>query len=144
MQEMKEMTVRSLGWEDPLMKGMATHPSILGWRIPWTEEPGGYSSQVSNSQTWPKWLSTHSCYSPWFLSLAQSSLQNSCLVHPPSYSALPPRMSNRHLNVFKTESGEGWMCVSVCAECQGVGTRYSSHVSFLLARNVVANTFRAK
>ena len=30
------------GWEDPLEKGMATHSSILAWRIPWTEEPGGY------------------------------------------------------------------------------------------------------
>ena len=31
------------GWEDPLEKGMATHSSILAWRIPWTEEPGKYS-----------------------------------------------------------------------------------------------------
>ena len=35
------MHVRSLGWEDPLEKEMATHFSILAWRIPWTEEPGG-------------------------------------------------------------------------------------------------------
>ena len=40
-----EMGVRSLGWEDPLAKGMATHSSILAWRIPWSEEPGGYSPQ---------------------------------------------------------------------------------------------------
>ena len=33
--------VRSLGWEDSLEEGMATHSSILAWRIPWTEEPGG-------------------------------------------------------------------------------------------------------
>ena len=33
--------VRSLGWEDPLEKEMATHSSTLAWRIPWTEEPGG-------------------------------------------------------------------------------------------------------
>ena len=33
--------VRSLGWEDPLEKEMATHSSILAWKIPWTEEPGG-------------------------------------------------------------------------------------------------------
>jgi len=38
-----ETQVQSLGWEDPLEKGMATHCSILAWRIPWTEEPGGYS-----------------------------------------------------------------------------------------------------
>ena len=41
---MQETQVRSLGWEDPLEKGMATHPSILAWRIPWTEEPGGLQS----------------------------------------------------------------------------------------------------
>ena len=38
---MWETWVRSLGWEDPLEEGMATHSSILAWRIPWTEEPGG-------------------------------------------------------------------------------------------------------
>ena len=37
--------VRSLGWEDPLEKGMATHSRILAWRIPWTEEPGTYGQQ---------------------------------------------------------------------------------------------------
>ena len=36
--------VRFLGWEDPLEKGMATHSSIVAWRIPWTEEPGGLQS----------------------------------------------------------------------------------------------------
>ena len=40
---MWETWVRSLGQEDPLEKEMATHSSILAWRIPWTEEPGGYS-----------------------------------------------------------------------------------------------------
>ena len=38
---MQETQFQSLGWEDPLEKGMATHSSILAWRIPWTEEPGG-------------------------------------------------------------------------------------------------------
>ena len=37
---MQETQVRSLGWEDPLEKEMATHSSILAWKIPWTEEPG--------------------------------------------------------------------------------------------------------
>ena len=37
----QETLVRFLGWEDLLEKGMATHSSILGWRIPWTEEPWG-------------------------------------------------------------------------------------------------------
>ena len=38
---MKEIRVRSLGQEDPLEKGLATHSSILAWRMPWTEKPGG-------------------------------------------------------------------------------------------------------
>ena len=41
---MKETRVPSLGREDPLEKGMTTHPSVLAWRIPWTEEPGGLQS----------------------------------------------------------------------------------------------------
>ena len=41
MQESQETWVRSLGQEDPLEKEMATHFSILAWKIPWTEEPGG-------------------------------------------------------------------------------------------------------
>ena len=41
---MQETQVGSLGWEDPLEKGMATHSSILAWRIPWTEEPGRLQS----------------------------------------------------------------------------------------------------
>ena len=40
---MQESWVQSLGGEDPLQKGIATHSSILAWRIPWTEEPGGCS-----------------------------------------------------------------------------------------------------
>ena len=41
---MQEAWVQSLGQEDPLEKGMTTHSSILAWRIPWTEEPGGLQS----------------------------------------------------------------------------------------------------
>ena len=85
----KEATCNAgdLGWKDPLEKGMATHSSILAWRIPWTEEPGGLQSpgwghanplqysflenpmeretwqatvcRVAKSQTWLRQLSTH-------------------------------------------------------------------------------------
>ena len=44
---MQETWVQSLGWEDFLEKGMATHSSILAWRIPWAEEPGGLQSMGS-------------------------------------------------------------------------------------------------
>ena len=42
----QETWVQSLGWEDPQEKGMATHPSVLAWKIPWTEEPG-YNLQTT-------------------------------------------------------------------------------------------------
>ena len=44
MQKTQEMQVQFLGWEAPLEKDMATHPSILAWKMPWTEEPGGLQS----------------------------------------------------------------------------------------------------
>ena len=44
---MQETLVQSLGWEDPLEKEMATHPSTLAWKIPWTEEPGRLQSMGS-------------------------------------------------------------------------------------------------
>ena len=47
MQEPQETRVQSLGWEDPLEEGMATHSSILAQRIPWTEEPGRLQSMDS-------------------------------------------------------------------------------------------------
>ena len=46
---MQEMWVRSLSWEDPLEKEMATHSSVLAWGIPWTEEPPGLQSTGSQS-----------------------------------------------------------------------------------------------
>ena len=47
MQKTKESQVQSLVWEDPLEEGTATHSSILAWRIPWTEKPGGLWSIAS-------------------------------------------------------------------------------------------------
>ena len=43
--------IQSLGQEDPLEEGMATHSSVLAWRIPWTEEPGGQQSMGSQGRT---------------------------------------------------------------------------------------------
>ena len=48
---LQKTQVQSLGWEDPLEKEMATHSSILAWRIPWTEEPGGLESMGSERDT---------------------------------------------------------------------------------------------
>ena len=51
MQEIQEMWVQSLGWEDPLEKSMTTYSSILDWEIPWTEEPGGLQSVGSQKES---------------------------------------------------------------------------------------------
>ena len=53
-----ETQVRSLGQEDPLEKEMEAHSSILAWKIPWTEEPGGLQSMGSQSLTCPS-MYTH-------------------------------------------------------------------------------------
>ena len=47
MPVMRETRIQSLGWEDPLEKGMAAHSSILAWRLPWTEETGRLQSMGS-------------------------------------------------------------------------------------------------
>ena len=61
MQEPQETQVRSLDWEDPLEEGMATHSSILAWRIPWIEEPGRLQSIGSQRvrHDWSNLAGTH-------------------------------------------------------------------------------------
>ena len=79
----------SLGQEDPLKKGMATHSSILAWRIPWTEEPGGLQSMGSERvrQDWVRqgrriykyeynWVNTLGCWIMEFLKKNTSSLNS--------------------------------------------------------------------
>ena len=62
----QETRFRSLSWEDTLEEGMATHCSILAWRIPWTEEPGGLQS-MGSQRAGHDWATKHStaqhCYS---------------------------------------------------------------------------------
>ena len=53
---MQETQVWSLGWQDPLEKGMETHSSTLAWRIPWTEEPGGYSPWGRKELDMTEWV----------------------------------------------------------------------------------------
>ena len=53
---MQKTQVQSLGWEDPLEKGIVTHSSILPWRIPLTEEPGGLPCLGSKESDMAKWL----------------------------------------------------------------------------------------
>ena len=69
---MMKTRVRSLGWEGPLEKEMATHSSILAWKIPWTEEPGRLQSMGSQESDTTERLHFH------FLS--QASGQRECAV----------------------------------------------------------------
>ena len=57
MQETQETWVQSLGQEDPLEEGTATHSSIISWRIPWTEEPGGLQPMGSQESDMTEQLS---------------------------------------------------------------------------------------
>ena len=52
--------VQSLSWEDPLEEGMATHSSVLAWRIPWTEEPDGLQS-IGSQRVRHDLTCTHAC-----------------------------------------------------------------------------------
>ena len=61
---MQEICVPSLGWEDPLKKGMVTHFSILAWRIPWTEESGRLQKLGSQSQPVLSDFHYYYCYYP--------------------------------------------------------------------------------
>ena len=61
MQKTKETQVRSLGWEDPLEEEMATHFSILDWKVPWTEEAGGLQSKESQ-RVGHNWVTERSTY----------------------------------------------------------------------------------
>ena len=62
---MWEVCGQSRGWEDTLKKGMATHSSILAWRILWTGEPGGCSPWDYKDEDTAEWLSTFINFSQW-------------------------------------------------------------------------------
>ena len=77
----QETWVWSLGWEDPLEKEIATHSSILAWKIPWTEEPGGLQSMSSQQSGTTEQLTL--IQSPgWHLCRVSSFVQ----LYPPSCS----------------------------------------------------------
>ena len=91
----QETWVWSVGWEDPLEKGTATHSSILAWRIPWTEEIGGLQS--THGQSWTQLRNFHSLISKYFMVLyhlaavaaAAKSLQPGLTLCDPTDGNLP-------------------------------------------------------
>ena len=89
-----ETQLRSLGWEDPLEKGMTTHCGILAWRILWTEELGRLQfTVVAKSRTWLNWLSMHAqslCHRNWWILQVTPLLAANC-EHLPAH--LCPELS---------------------------------------------------
>ena len=81
---MQETWVQSLGWEDALEDGMATHSSILAWRIPWTEEPGGLQS-IGSQRVGHDWATKCSTAQQ---AHVQAGGSGSILPLHPSYSGL--------------------------------------------------------
>ena len=105
---MKETWVQSLGWEDPLENGMATHSSILAWRIPWTEEPG--KLQFTGSQKvrcdWATFTHTQLPYNVVLVSAIQWSESAACIhIPPPSWTSLPP---NPHATPLGHHRAPSW------------------------------------
>jgi len=117
---LQETQVRSLGQEDPLEKGMATHSSILAWRIPWIEEPGGVQSMGLQrvgynwaSNTFTSFLVLQKCPDLLCVFLRQSQdfaprLHYRFLAAPfLSLHPLPPQISNCFNLLFGTQ-GRPW------------------------------------
>ena len=111
---MRKTWVRSLGWEDPLEKEMATHSSIPAWRIPWMEEPGGLQSTGSQR-----------IGHDWATSLTQSL----CLFIP----SFPPRSQYVYLFklIFNWRIIAFQYCVSFCCRATWLNHRYT-YSPFLL------------
>ena len=106
---MQQTWVQSLGWEDPLKEGMATHSNMLAWRIPWIEEHGGlYSSWGRKESDTTEQLSTqHSCYT--------CNLSKKCTVvalNPPNLMKIASWVAELFLFFLFLES-EGFHAVTV-------------------------------
>ena len=96
---MWETWVQSLGREDPLEKGMATHSSILAWRIPWTEEPGGPHPWGRKGQDWSEWARMHAGTR---LAVSLRRAVHSVTHHIPPQ--LSPRLSSSPVKMLRSVS----------------------------------------
>ena len=88
---MQETQVWSLGRENPLEKGMAMHSSILAWRIPWTEDPGGLQSMGSQESDMTEWLT---------LPLSQMSMPLSQFSPPSPFPHVPKSILYVSVSIF--------------------------------------------
>ena len=79
---MQEIRVRSLGWEDSLEEEMATHSSILAWKIPWTEELRRESDMTNQLSTCATDLAGGK-FQPFLINLSHLKIESTCEVHSP-------------------------------------------------------------
>ena len=112
MQETPETQIQSLGQEDPLEEGMATHSSILARRIPWTEEPGGLQSTGSQSgHNYSDLANKHACTTfkglLWCLSGKESTCQCKRLRFDPWVRKIPWRRKWQPTPVFLPRKSHG-------------------------------------
>ena len=108
---MQEIRVGSLGQEDPLEKAMATHSSLLAWRIPWTEEPGGLQSRGSHSwaglSDWTHYQKDEG-WTQWFINSLQLCLGRIATVfHAPHPTSHPTVVSGLFANRIHSGSVGG-------------------------------------
>ena len=142
MQEIQKIWVWSLGQEDSLEEGMAMLTSILAWRIPWKEEPGGLCSMGSQRvrHSWSEWAYTHthtltrvshifSIYNP-LVGLTVSS---------PTLSLYPNSITSTEHNAWHTFSSvhllsRSWLFVTPWTEANQASLSITNHFSILALR----------
>ena len=107
---MQEMQVRSLGQEDPLEEGMATHSSILVWEIPGTEEPGGLQSMAS--QRVRLCLSDWACctHNMWYAVVARCSVPQPCPTLCDPINCSSPGFPVLHCLLEFAQTHVHWIC----------------------------------
>ena len=144
------MRVPSLGQEDPLEEGMATHSSILAWRIPWTEEPGGLQSVGSQrvGHNWSNITYRHICCLDKALSVNNAGLIFfflNCFHSKMGSSGWQPGCSSsrHHITVNNRQRQQKVLplsCVSILCPCEETSSRGSTSYlsSLLLGLNYIA------
>ena len=131
---MQETRVQSLGWEDPLEKEMATHSSILVWRISWTEEPNRLQFMGLQRLLWSESLVTFPLLSPFAKPILSYMTHHSTwLIIPSSWDTLSSSIS--HFKLPWWLSGKDSTC-----QCRRMGTVYRVAKSQTLLKQVSTHT----
>ena len=140
--KMWETWVQSLGWEDPLEKEMATHSSILAWKIPWTEEPGRLWSMGSQTvgHDWATFTSLRMTISVGteraFAENSTSILTNSQLL-PAGYRENTPQHTRSHIwQTHSKRNTQWWKAKSLPAKIWNKAKMPQSHHCYSIVLEV--------